>query len=106
MSSERHFAVRVDIKSLAANKDLPGHSLDYRDLKVEAPMLMEPSYDTHDEAAARVMDLMAHGREKKSRSIFLMVSIIKDLDIFITLRKGNTYGNRNGKSRPGKPENP
>ena len=57
MPSERHFAVRVDIKSLAANKDLPGHSLDYHDLKVEAP-----SYGTHDEAAARVMDLMAHGR--------------------------------------------
>ena len=49
MPSERHFAVRVDIKSLAANKDLPGHSLDYHDLKVEAPMLMEPSYGTHDD---------------------------------------------------------
>jgi hypothetical protein len=62
MTGERHFAVRVDIMSLAANKDLPGHSLDYHDLKVEAPMLMEPSYSTHDEAAARVLDMMAHGR--------------------------------------------
>lgn len=62
MARERHFAVRVDIKSLAANKDLPGHSLDYHDLKVEAPMLMEPSYDTHDEAADRVLELMTCGR--------------------------------------------
>ena len=61
MSTERHFAVRVDIKSLAANKDLPGHSLDYHDLKVDAPMLLEPSYATHDEAATKVLDLMAHG---------------------------------------------
>jgi hypothetical protein len=62
MATERHFAVRVDIMSLAANTERPGHSLDYHDFKVEAPLLLEPSYETHAEAAERVTELMRSSR--------------------------------------------
>jgi hypothetical protein len=62
MGIERYFAVRVDITSMAADKDNPGHSLHYSDLSVEAPMLMEPSYGTLKEAADRVNELMQKGR--------------------------------------------
>ena len=62
MATERHFVVKVDISSMAADKDNPGHSLHYSDLKVNAPMPMEPSYDTLEQAAERTRTLMATGR--------------------------------------------
>lgn len=62
MTGERHFVVKIDISSMAADKDNPGHSLHYSDFNVNAPLLMEPSYDTLEQAAERAKDLMKNGR--------------------------------------------
>lgn len=73
---QKYFVVKVDILSLTADPDNPGHSVAYTNRKVAAPELLEPSYDNMSEAVAAVEKLMESGRGE---------------DIEITLANGQAY---------------